>query len=191
MRTTLAAPHITLTFQDGGSYLGSNPTLGPPALHRDDVVSLLHRVNDSGSVNWANGAEVDHFTAHTLSLQLLGCLKSCTHLTGVSHQSEMRPWRGGRKEGRGGRKEGRREDEGTNHQKIKMEKETPNLIPRLLDSTPSLSMFAFPMCMRKSGERASSDTGKEVPYMSSLSSTTTGLGSRMADFSRPLASSLE
>ena len=61
-------PHIMLTFQDGGSYLGSDPTLGPPALHCDDVVSLLHRVNDGGSVNWANGAEVDDFTAHTLPL---------------------------------------------------------------------------------------------------------------------------
>jgi len=33
--------------------------------------------------------------------------------------------------------------------------------------------------------------GKGVPYMSSLSSTTTGLGSRIADFSSPFASSLE
>ena len=112
MRTTLAAPHIMLTFQDGGSYLGSNPTLGPPALHRDDVVSLLHRVNDSGSVNWANGAEVDHFTAHALSLQLLSCLKSCTHLTGVSHQSEMRAWRGGERRGEEGRGGERRGEEG-------------------------------------------------------------------------------
>ena len=68
MGDTLGSHHIILTLQDGGSYLGSDPTLGPPAFHRDDVVSLLHRVNDGRFVEWANGPEVDDFTAHPLPL---------------------------------------------------------------------------------------------------------------------------
>ena len=153
MRNTLAVPHIMLTFQDGGSYLGSDPTLGPPALHCDDVVSLLHRVNDSGSVNWANGAEVNDFTAHALPLQLLGCLKSCTHRTGVSHQSEMGAWRGEERrggEGRGGEGRGVEEggEEGRRNQPLKIKMDTkPN------SQTTRLCTFSLNVCFSNGYEK--------------------------------------
>merc|ERR1719223_860967 len=56
-------------------------------------------------------------------------------------------------------------------------------------SVPSLSIFAFPMGRTKSGASASSDSSNSTPYISSFSRNTTGLGSRIAAASRPLASS--
>merc|ERR1719271_1011345 len=56
-------------------------------------------------------------------------------------------------------------------------------------SVPSRSMWALPSGNTKSLDWASSDNGKDVPYNSSFSRNTTGFGSRMAAFNKPLASS--
>ena len=56
---------------------------------------------------------------------------------------------------------------------------------------PCFSILALPMGMTKSGESASSDIGKELPYIISFSSKMTGLSSLTAALSKPLASSLD
>mmetsp|Transcript_112734 Transcript_112734/g.168697 ORF Transcript_112734/g.168697 Transcript_112734/m.168697 type:complete len:201 (+) Transcript_112734:187-789(+) len=61
----------------------------------------------------------------------------------------------------------------------------------MVTSVPSRSNLAFPKGITQSFDCASSDIGKEVPYMSSCSKTTTGLGSRIAALMSPLASSDE
>mmetsp|Transcript_65201 Transcript_65201/g.153966 ORF Transcript_65201/g.153966 Transcript_65201/m.153966 type:complete len:211 (-) Transcript_65201:334-966(-) len=59
----------------------------------------------------------------------------------------------------------------------------------MVTSVPWRITLALPMGTVKSLDMTSSLTSNEVPYMISFSSKTTGLGSRMAALSNPLASS--
>mmetsp|Transcript_9279 Transcript_9279/g.36263 ORF Transcript_9279/g.36263 Transcript_9279/m.36263 type:complete len:211 (-) Transcript_9279:414-1046(-) len=66
---------------------------------------------------------------------------------------------------------------------------TMRLNVTMVTSVPSRSTLALPISMTKSSRMASSLISNSTPYMSSFSSMTTGLSSRMAALSRPLASS--
>lgn len=57
------------------------------------------------------------------------------------------------------------------------------------ENLPGRSIFAFPIGNKKSGDNASSGIGYDTPYISSFSKNTTGSGSLIADFNRPLQSS--
>lgn len=66
-----------------------------------------------------------------------------------------------------------------------------HIILQLLNFIPGRSILATPIGMRNSLDITSSVTGCSTPYSNSLSRTTTGLSSLMADLRRPLASSEE
>lgn len=66
---------------------------------------------------------------------------------------------------------------------------TKRELATMVISFPSRSILAFPMGSKKSSCSAASDMWWEAPYSSSFSKKTTGLGSRIAALSNPLASS--
>lgn len=64
-------------------------------------------------------------------------------------------------------------------------------LSRIFHVLPTRSILALPMGTMKSFDKTSSETSKGVPYIISFSRQTTGSGSRIAAFSKPLASSAE